>query len=53
MGRRNSQKVRRSNMTQRQLDRLLSGKQKSNRRQDATDWTTHLFEKLKEVKADE
>ncbi|MBT2653915.1 hypothetical protein J7E81_01470 [Bacillus sp. ISL-18] len=53
MGRRNSQKVRMSNMSQRQLDRMLSKKQKSDRRHDAKDWTTKLFEKIAEADNDE
>ena len=53
MGRRNSQKVRRDNLTQRQLDRMLSHKQKSDRRHDAKDWTTRLFDKIAEVHGDE
>ncbi|MEH6992612.1 hypothetical protein V7075_07840 [Neobacillus drentensis] len=53
IGRRNSKKVRQSAMTQRQLDRLLSGKQKSNRRNDMTDWTDRIYQKLKETEADD
>lgn len=48
MGRRNSGKVRQSAMTQRQLDRLLSNKQKSDRRNDMKDWTDRVFKKLNE-----
>jgi hypothetical protein len=50
MGRRNSSKVRESTMTQRQLDKLLSVKQKSDRRNDGRDWTTYLYERLNGVK---
>jgi hypothetical protein len=39
-------------MTQRQLNRLLSKKQKSDRRNDMKDWTDRVFEKLTEGETD-
>jgi hypothetical protein len=53
MGRRNSGKVRRSAMTQRALDKLLKKKQKGDRRNDAKDWTSHLYQQLTKVEADD
>jgi hypothetical protein len=49
VSRRNSKKVRESAMTQRQLDRLLSKKQKSDRRNDMKDWTEKVLLKIKEA----
>jgi hypothetical protein len=40
-------------MTQRALDKLLRKKQKGDRRNDAKDWTTHLYETLNGVKEDD
>lgn len=53
MARRNAGKVRESNLTQRQLKRLLSKKKNSDRRNDAKDWATNLHETLQQVKKDE
>jgi hypothetical protein len=49
MGRRNSGQVRRSNLSQRALDKLLTNKQKSGRN-DGRTWATHLYERLNGVK---
>jgi hypothetical protein len=46
MARRNSKDVRYSAMTQRQLNRLIERKKRSDRRYDSKDWTERIFEKL-------